>query len=199
MSGTGADPSGIKPEPKKKDDGDYLNIMTNVVLPVDPRRTKLLLGSLEYIAFEVVVAKLIRKLMKADNLGWARLAYIHALSLPFLGGAAGFFNEQEGYTGPKSTDQKPVGFTDHLMDGAKGIPAVLLAQWILDSFAKGFHAPWFNMKDLLITAGTKAITRPVIGFIFKYLPEAGQENLLVVDEMIRRQRYFSTLKAADKK
>mgnify|MGYP001061627218 FL=1 len=92
-----------------------------------------------------------------------------------------------------------MGFVDHLTDGAKGIPAVLLAQWILDSFAKGFHVPWFNMKDLLITAGTKALTRPVIGFIFTYLPGAAQDNLLVVDEMIRRQRFFSTLKSKDKK
>ena len=193
-----APPTGKKPEPKKKDDGDYLNILMNIDLPYDFRRTKLLLGSLEYIAFEVVVAKMVRKLMKADNLGWLRLAYIHALSLPFMGGAAGFFDEQEGYTGPKTKDQKPVGFTDHLMDGAKGIPAVLLAQWILDSFAKGFHAPWFNMKDLLITAGTKALTRPLIGFIFTYLPEAAQDNLLVVDEMIKRQRFFSTLKSEKK-
>ena len=188
-----------KPEPKKEAEGEYMNILSNVVLPFDPRRTKLLLGSLEYIAFEVVVAKMVRKLMKCDNLGWLKLAYIHALSLPFMGGAAGFFDEQEGYTGPKSKDQKPVGFVDQLTDGGKGIPAVLLAQWILDSFSKGFHAPWFNLKDLLITAGTKALTRPLVGFIFTYLPEAGQDNLRVVDEMIRRQRFFSTLKAKDKK
>ena len=190
---------GKAPEPKKKSDGDYMNILSNTVLPFDPRRTKLLLGSLEYIAFEVVVGKMVRKLMKADNIGWARLAYIHALSLPFMGGAAGFFDEQQTYDGVRTSDSKPIAFTDHLTDGAKGIPAVLLAQWILDSFAKGFHAPWFNMKDLLITAGTKALTRPIIGFIFTYLPDAAQENLLVVDEMIRRQRYFSTLKSADKK
>jgi len=77
---------GRAPEPKKKDDGDYMNILSNTVLPFDPRRTKLLLGSLEYIAFEVLVGKMVRKLMKADNIGWARLAYIHALSLPFMGG-----------------------------------------------------------------------------------------------------------------
>ena len=193
------EPSPAKKPEKKKDEGDYLNILTNIDLPYDFRRTKLLLGSLEYIAFEVVVAKMLRKIMRADNLGWARLSYIHALSLPFMGGAAGFFDENNGYTGPRQKDQKEVAFTDQLMDGAKGIPAVLLAQWILDSFAKGFHAPWFNMKDLLITAGTKALTRPLIGFIFTYLPEAAQDNLLVVDEMIKRQRFFSTLKSEKKK
>ena len=193
------EPSPAKKPEKKKDEGEYLNILTNIDLPYDFRRTKLLLGSLEYIAFEVVVVKMLRKIMRADNLGWARLSYIHALSLPFMGGAAGFFDENNGYTGPRQKDQKEVAFTDQLMDGAKGIPAVLLAQWILDSFAKGFHAPWFNMKDLLITAGTKALTRPLIGFIFTYLPEAAQDNLLVVDEMIKRQRFFSTLKSEKKK
>ena len=173
---------------------DYVNIVTNVILPVDPRRTKLLLGSLEYVAFEVVVGKLVRKLLKADSYGWAQLAYIHAVSLPFLGGAAGFFDPQQPYVGKKEGG-KDIGFADHIMDGAKGIPAVLLAQWILDSFAKGFHAPWFNMKDMLITAGTKALTRPVIGFAYKYLPKDAQDNLLVVDQMIQRQQNFSTLRS----
>ena len=187
-----------KPEPKKQADGSYQNIMTNVVLPFDPRRTKLLLGSLEYIAFEVLIAKMLRKLIRADTLGWAELAYIHALSLPFMGGAAGFFNPQDGYDGNRTSDSKPVAFTDQLMDGGKGIPAVLLAQWILNSFSKGFHVPWFNMKDLLITAATKTLTRPIVGFVYAYLPEAARENLMVVDELVRRQQYFSTLKSADK-
>mgnify|MGYP001121353537 FL=1 len=81
---------------------EYTNILTNVVLPFDPRRTKLLLGTLEYIAAEVIVAKVVRKIMRADNKGWLQLAYVHALSMPFLGGAAGFFDPQEQYTGNDS-------------------------------------------------------------------------------------------------
>ena len=185
-------------DPKIQADGSYQNIMTNVVLPFDPRRTKLLLGSLEYIAFEVLIAKMLRKLIRADTLGWAELAYIHALSLPFMGGAAGFFNPQDGYDGNRTSDSKPVAFTDQLMDGGKGIPAVLLAQWILNSFSKGFHVPWFNMKDLLITAATKTLTRPIVGFVYAYLPDAARENLMVVDELVRRQQFFSTLKRGDK-
>ena len=185
-------------DPKIQADGSYQNIMTNVVLPFDPRRTKLLLGSLEYIAFEVLIAKMLRKLIRADTLGWAELAYIHALSLPFMGGAAGFFNPQDGYDGVRTSDSKPVAFTDKLMDGSKGIPAVLLAQWILNSFSKGFHVPWFNMKDLLITAATKTLTRPIVGFVYAYLPEAARENLMVVDELVRRQQFFSTLKSTNK-
>lgn len=174
--------------------GDYLNIATNVVTPFDPRRTKLLLGSLEYIAFEVVVAKIIRKIIKADTKGWAHLAYIHALSLPFMGGAAGFFNRNSAYVG-QDADGKPIGFMTHLTDGAKGIPAVILAQYVLESFTKGFHVPWFNLKDLLLTGATKAITRPVIGFVIKYLPNAAQANLMVVEELVDRQRQASSLRS----
>ncbi len=54
------------------DTTDYTNIVTNVLLPFDPRRTKLLMGSLEYIAAEVVVAKVVRKIIKADTKGWLR-------------------------------------------------------------------------------------------------------------------------------
>ena len=174
---------------------EYTNIATNVITPFDPRRTKLLLGSLEYIAAEVLVAKIVRKIIKADNKGWAALAYVHALSLPFMGGAAGFFDPSENYNAPDQKTGKKIGFTTHLTDGAKGIPAVLLAQWIVESFARGFHAPWFNMKDLLITAGTKALTRPVLGFVIDYLPATLKDNLLVVEELIRRQQVASTLRS----
>jgi hypothetical protein len=177
--------------------GEYTNVLSNVIVPFDPRRTKLLLGSLEYIAAEVVVAKVCRKIIKADNKGWAELAYVHALSLPFMGGAAALFEGNNDYEG-KDKEGKDIGFGSHLMDGAKGIPAVLIAQYILESFTKGFHAPWFNLKDLLITAATKALTRPIVGFIFTYLPEDAQTNLRVLDVLVQRQREKSTLKSKDK-
>ena len=54
------------------------------------------------------------------------------------------------------------------------------------------------MKDLLITAGTKAITRPIVGFIYKYLPDNAAENLQIVDSLIERQRQASSLKSSKK-
>ena len=176
----------------------YQNVAKNIIVPIDPRRTKQLLGSLEYVAAEVVVAKIVRKIIKADTKGWLELAYIHTLSLPFLGGLGAFFENQKDYAGQDPDTGKAIGVATQLMDGAKGIPAVLLAQYILESFAKGFHVPWFNLKDLLITAGTKAITRPVVGFVYKYLPENAKENLQIVDILISRQREISSLKSESK-
>ena len=174
-----------------KKDG-YMNVLSNIVVPFDPRKTKLLMGSLEYIAAEVVVAKIIRKIIKQDNVGWLHLCYVHALSLPFMGGAAGFFEGNADYEA-KDDAGKNLGFGQQFQDGAKGIPAVLIAAWIVASFTKGFHAPYFQMKDLLITCGTKAITRPVVGFIFEYLPKDAQYNLRVLDQLIEMQRKKSTL------
>jgi len=180
------------PDGPSSSDETYTNVATNLILPFDFRRSKLILGTLEYIAAEVIVSKIVRKVMKADNRGYLELAYIHAVSMPFMGGAAGFFDSNKAYEG---TDEKgkQITFASQIMDGAKGIPAVLLAQWIIDSISKGFHAPWFNMKDLLITAGSKALTRPLLGFVYKYLPKDAQTNLSVVDLMIQRQQHFSTL------
>ena len=176
---------------------EYTNVLLNAVVPFDPRKTKLLLGSLEYIAAEVVVAKVVRKIIKADTVGWAQLAYVHAISLPFMGGAAAFFDPNIDYQGTDDKGAK-IGFGQQFMDGAKGIPAVLLAQWIVASFTKGFHAPWFNMKDLLITAGTKALTRPVVGFVFEYLPDNVAESLRVLELLFAMQRDKSTLKSKPK-
>jgi hypothetical protein len=184
---------GIKTRMVKDDDKDgYMNILSNIVVPFDPRKTKLLMGSLEYIAAEVVVAKIIRKIIKQDNVGWLHLAYVHAISLPFMGGAAGFFEGTKAYDAVDAKGKK-LGFGQQFQDGAKGIPAVLLAAWIVASFTKGFHAPWFQMKDLLITCGTKAITRPVVGFLFEYLPDDAQLNLRVLDQLVEMQRVKSTL------
>ena len=173
---------------------DYTNVVTNIITPFDPRRTALLMGSLEYIAAEVVVSKVLRKIIKADNKGWLELVYVHALSLPFMGGTAAFFDANAGYTG-NDAEGNEVGFTKHAMDGAKGIPAVIVAQYIIESISKGFHAPWFNMRDLLITAGSKAITRPLIGFIYTYLPKDAAANLQVVEHLVRMQREASSLKS----
>ena len=173
---------------------EYTNVLSNVVVPLDPRRTKLVMGSLEYIAAEVVVSKLVRKILKADTKGWLQLAYIHALSLPFMGGAAGFFDQNSGYVGT-DRDGGPVGFSSTLMDGAKGIPAVLVAQYIIDSTVKGFHVPWFNLKDLLITAGAKSLTRPLVSMVYEYIPANAQDNLRVLDILIQRQRGVSSLRS----
>ena len=168
------------------DGTSIMNIGTNAILPFDPRKMKLILGSAEYIALEVFVSAVVRKIMKAPK-GYMELVAIHALSLPLMGGAVGFVGNNRDMRGGAK-------WGDLFMDGAKGVPAVLLAQWVLNTFYSGFAFPWFNMKDLLITAGAKIITRPLTSMIIDYLPADFQDGLDLLNGIVTRQSDASTLR-----
>ena len=86
---------------------DAINIPQNAILPFDVRRYKLALGSAEYIAIEVIISKLIRTLLKVNTKSWVELATVHAVSLSYMGGAAGF-------TGPPGSLEDT--FTNQLID-----------------------------------------------------------------------------------
>jgi hypothetical protein len=164
-----------------------MNIGTNAILPFDPRKMKVLLGSAEYIALEVFVSAVVRKIMKAPK-GYMELVAIHAISLPFMGGAVGFLDNN------RDMRKSPTQWGELFMDGAKGVPAVLLAQWVVATFYSGFAFPWFNMKDLLITAGSKTITRPLMAMIIDYLPADLQDALDLLAGVITKQGDASTLR-----
>ena len=67
-----------------------LNVLNNAILPFDVRKYDLVAGSAQLVAVEVVVSKVIRKILGMGGRGFTELAAIHAISLPFLGGAVGF-------------------------------------------------------------------------------------------------------------
>ena len=159
------------------------NIISNAILPFDIRKGALVLGSAEYVAVEVLVSSMVRKFMKAPK-SWTELILVHTISLPFLGGAVGFVD---------ATGEYSAGFTTQFMDGAKGIPAVILAEWVLATFYKGFHFPWFGFKDLLITAGSKVLSRPIASVIYGYLPRDAADALALFNLMVQQQNQKSSL------
>ena len=165
------------------------NILSNAAIPVDFRRDSQLIGTAEYVAAEVLVSKIVRSVLKMEQRNILDLAFVHVLSIPFLGGLAAPFG------GQAAIDDAGAGYTKALTDGAKGIPAVLAAQWILATASKGFHFPWFTMKDLLITAGSKAITRPLIYSIVEKIGGMGKEGFLVMDAIFANQVAKSNLKS----
>ena len=92
------------------------NVFNNAILPFDFRRDKALIqGGLQLITLEVLVAKIIRKILGMGGRGIAELATIHTLSLPFLGGLSGFFAAPVA-PGVSTT-------AEAVADGAKGVPA----------------------------------------------------------------------------
>ena len=180
----------------------YSNVFWNVLQPYNFNYDNQLAGSATIIASEVLVGWVIRKVMKAPK-PVLEMCYIHALSLPFLGGLAGYQETPPFRTSvpgeTKDGDKKTQGYTHQLAAGAKGIPAVILAQYIVNSFTSGFHVPWFNMKDILITAAAKAITAPLLFAVSESMPETLADGLDVMQQLVELQAAQSTLNGKDKR
>ena len=163
-----------------------MSVFNNAILPFDPRKYDLVMGSAQLIAVEVVVSKVIRKILRMGGRGFAELAVIHAISLPFLGGLSGFFAPNSSIGG---SDQ-----TSAFADGAKGVPAVLMAQYITNVGAKGLHIQKISFKEILVTAAAKTLSRPLLVLMYPKLHKALQNNFRAVNRMEQLQNANSVLK-----
>ncbi len=134
------------------------NILSNAIVPIDVRKGKVFQGSVIYVAAEVAVSQLLRTIMSAPRKSFAELTAVHTLSLGIMGGAnAPLKKKHTGYGGP---------FTEGLMNGAMGIPALYIAQYIYNTFFRGFHLSFWSMKDTLIMAAAKILTRPILDKLY---------------------------------
>ena len=161
------------------------NVLNNTILPFDIRKPDLLGGSLQVITVEVLVAKVIRKILGMGNRGILELAFIHAVSLPMMGGLSAAF----GAT-------RPYGMTHSqaFQDGAKGIPAVFMAQYITGVANRGFTIPKVSVKEILVTAASKMLSKPLINVVFPQLPKAVKDNFVIENLMEQKQAAASNLK-----
>ena len=168
------------------------NIFKNAILPLDFRKGKVVQGTIVYVAAEVLVAKVLRKIMKADNKSIMELAAVHTVSLGIMGGTSAMFKKKEGWGTEK--------FSAKIKEGAMGIPAVFLAQYIYNTFGKGFHMPFWSMKDALIMAASKILTRPLLAMVYdksKFTQNALDAQQLLEDEQVRASSFKSKDSAAD--
>ena len=179
----------------------YSNVFWNAIQPYNFNYDNQLAGAATIVASEVLVGWVIRKVMKAPK-PVLEMAYIHALSLPFLGGLAGYQEEPSFRTSKPSGEKRgetTQGYGHQLAAGAKGIPAVILAQYIVASFTRGFHVPWFNLKDILITAAAKAVTAPLLFALAESMPESLADVLEVMQQLVELQAASSVFVAKDKR
>ena len=160
------------------------NVLNNTILPFDIRKSDLLGGSLQVVAVEVLVAKVIRKILGMGNRGVLELAFIHAVSLPMMGGFQSAFGKTRDY-----------GMTHAhaFQDGAKGIPAVFAAQYITSVATRGFNVPKVSVKEILVTAASKMLSKPLINVVFTKLPKAVKDNFEIENMMEQKQAAASNL------
>ena len=179
---------------KDSDDKEYpekkmSNIFKNAILPLDFRKGKVVQGTAVYVAAEVLVSKILRRIMKADNKGWMELAAVHTISLGFMGGTTAVFNKKDGWGSDK--------FADKVKQGAMGIPALFIAQYVYNTFGKGFHMPFWSMKDALIMAAAKILTRPLLAMVYdksKFTQNALDAQGLLEDMQVRASSFKSKSK-----
>ena len=166
------------------------NVIDAAIVPVDARKFRQVLGAAEYVAAEVLVSYLARYVFKMEKRSVMELTAIHAVSLPFIGGLSAPVDEPSvlGYEAPVS---------DQFYDGAKGVPAVFLAQYTVNTALGGLHAPKINAKDIMITAAAKLVTRPILSFLYPMLGDAFRTNLDVLDGLFSKQRAKSNFKSED--
>ena len=179
----------------------YTNVFWNAIQPYNFNYDSQLAGAATIVASEVLVGWVIRKVMKAPK-PVLEMAYIHALSLPFLGGLSGYQEVPSLRTsvpGGVKVGETTQGYGHQLAAGAKGIPAVILAQYVVSSFTSGFHVPWFNLKDILITAAAKAVTAPLLFALSESMPESLADGLDVMQQLVELQAASSVFVAKDKR
>ena len=165
---------------------EYTNILNTAVQPVDVRKFAQVFGAAEFIAVEVLVSYFARYLFKIEKRTVMELAAIHAVSLPLIGGLSASVQENHimSYEAP---------FTDQVVDGSKGIPAVFAAQYICNTALSGLHAPKLNFKDILVTAAAKIISRPLLSILYPLLGDTFRSNLDIIEELFVRQRAASRM------
>ena len=175
--------------PGGDDDETFTNILTNAIQPVDVRHGSQVAGAAEYVAAEVLVSYFARYLFKAQRRTLMELAAIHTVSILLIGGLSAGVDPSNiyGYESP---------WGDLIQDGAKGVPAVFAAQYICNTALAGLHAPKLQFADILMTAATKIITRPLVALVFPYLGVTFRNNLDVLEELFNnKQRAVSRLVA----
>ena len=163
--------------------GQAKNMFYNAVAPF--AGSDRIVGTTFNVAAEVLVESAVRKMVGQKKIEWFDMVAYHAISQPFM---------MAFVAGGDLTEVGRGTYKDQAIDGFRGVPALLLAKYILYTYYQGFFLPGFNMKELLLTAGTKTITRPIVHTVQKWLPKTLADQIAVVDAIYGSQMENSNLK-----
>ena len=166
-----------------------MNTFDAAVTPVDFRNATVVGGAASHVGLEVLVSYLARRVFGIEKRTILELTAIHGISVPLAGGLSGFADSAH----PLRL-QAPMG--DQFMDGAKGIPGVFAATYIVNTFLSGIHAPGINVKDILVTAASKILTRPLMSMLYPNLGDSFRNGQDAIEETFQKQREQSALRTA---
>ena len=113
--------------------------------------------ALVHVVPEVAIGYIIQRMFGKKNDSILEMTAIHTLSIPFIGSM--------GYlVAPDSHPNEKAEWSKQFQAGLAGVPAVVIGRYILSVFeGKGFFQKGgWDMRQFLVAATSKIITRPVI-------------------------------------
>ena len=119
-----------------------------------------IVGTSYVVLVETLVESVIRRLA-GMQIGIFSTAASLALGKPFEG--MFYFGEEPG---PPAVQE----YMDSALSGLQTTPGQFVGQYLVATFGSGFHVPGFNIKDMLLTAAAKTLSRPLMTFIDGYMP-----------------------------
>ena len=142
-------------------------------------------GNAQRLVLEVLMSKILRKVLRMQDRSFMYLAAVHGISLPMLGGFQGALVTPGTLVSPQM---------DQLKEAAAAVPAVYMSEYVVNTSSIGFHVPRPNLRDALVTAAAKVLTRPLISNTFTYLPNAVAQNFGAAFTVQKLQNQTSRLK-----
>ena len=132
------------------------NTVRTAFQSVDPFDFKQTGANAQSVIMEAATSYLARWTFGAAKEPFFKLVLIHALASPLHGGF-------ENFMGGKEDDFKS-DYVDQIGIGLKQLPTVYTAQYVVNTPEKGLrlNGSMFQLSDILITAGAKLITRPIL-------------------------------------
>ena len=143
-----------------------MDVVNNATAPY-LTNTNAAAGNAQRIVLEVLTSKILRKVLRMQDRSFLYLAMVHGLSMPMIGGFAGALVGPGALTDPDM---------DQLKAAAASVPAVYASEYVINTSSVGFHVPRPNLRDALVTAAAKVLTRPLISYTIDYMPVAVQDN-----------------------
>ena len=156
-------------------------VIENGLQPIDIRKSKTVFAGAEVILSEALVSYLARWTFGGEKMSFLKLVMLHAIANPLHGGI-------EENIGADEVTFKDGDYTDQFTKSASNLPGVFIAQYIVNTPDKGLRVPGFSLKDVLLTAGSKMVTRPILKFLYENGPEQNQKYLDHSDSMRNRAR-----------
>ena len=152
---------------QQKEKGYFSNLLKNMFSIFDIQANpENLAGISEIVIFESLTSLLFYNwFLPQAYPGLQQIVLTHFISLPFLSAIpiSSFASRVtlEDYLREK------LNLKEALMLSAQGIPSVLLSQYLVGAvFAGGFYVPKISFQSLLVVAGSKMITRPLLQLLY---------------------------------